>query len=283
MKGVIKIKAKIAILMTCFNRCEKTIECLKSIKKNNNINYDVFLVNDGCTDNTVIRVKELFPETIIIEGTGDLFWNKGMHLAFKNAVNIGYEYYLWINDDVELYDNSIERLMNISNTVKDKMCIIVGYTLDKDRTTVSYGGQRISKGIIPLDIHMIQPTEHIEECDTMHGNCVLINCSVVDKIGIIDPFYTHGFGDVDYGLNARRNNIPIYLSNFPVGLCESNPNSNRSYVYKNKSLIQRFKTMNSWRHRPVKDWFYFTKKFGGRLWFIRFVGPYIKLIFNQYK
>lgn len=277
----------VAILMTCHDRAQLTKRCVESLLKSveNQALYRAtfFVVNDGCTDNTGEILDKEFPTVNHLHGDGNLFWNGGMHLAFKEAVKHGYDFYLWVNDDVVFYDGMLEKLIKSYETVPEKECIFTGYTLGTDEKTVTYGGQRIKKGILPLNLSMIMPTEKLEKCDTMHGNCVLIHSSVVDLIGVNDPFYTHGFGDVDYGLTARKKGISIYLTNYPVGVCEKNPMSNRKNTYKNKNIIQRFKIMNSWRHRPIKDWLHFTRKFGGLLWFLRFIAPYAKLVVNKYE
>lgn len=280
-------KYSIAIIMTCHDRAQLTKRCIKSLKesaeKQKLYLEDFYVVNDGCTDDTGKILDEEFPFVHHLHGDGNLYWNGGMHYAFGEAVKKGYDFYLWVNDDVVFYDGMLERLILAYESVPEEACIITGYTYGSDEATVTYGGQRLKKGWIPLNLTMILPTSELEKCDTMHGNCVLIHKTVVSKIGVNDPFYTHGFGDVDYGLSATKNGMPVYLSNFPVGICEKNPNSNRKNTFKNKNIVQRFKTMNSWRHRPVKDWFHFVRKFGGTFWFIRFVAPYVKLAVNKYE
>ena len=58
---------RIAVLMTCHNRKAKTIRCLRNLYCQN-INLDIFLVNDGCTDGTEEFVAKEFPKVNIIEG-----------------------------------------------------------------------------------------------------------------------------------------------------------------------------------------------------------------------
>ena len=84
---------RFAVLMTCFNRKEKTINCL-----NNLFNcffgvphdFDVYLVDDASTDGTVAAVRSKFPSVNIINGSGDLYWNKGMFLALIEGSDADY-------------------------------------------------------------------------------------------------------------------------------------------------------------------------------------------------
>jgi len=71
----------IAVLMTCFNRKEKTVSCLDLLFRNQlprGFKLKVYLVNDGCTDGTAEAVVDEFPNVTVIEGDGSLFWNGGM-------------------------------------------------------------------------------------------------------------------------------------------------------------------------------------------------------------
>ena len=82
---------KIAILMTCHNRRETTLRCLESLALEKRVGVgqwkiDVFLVDDGSTDGTDEAVKATFPKVNVIRGTGNLYWAKGMELAWKTCL-----------------------------------------------------------------------------------------------------------------------------------------------------------------------------------------------------
>ena len=80
---------KIAVLMTCHNRCEKTLRCLHSLYCLDNsyhFSIDVFLVDDGSTDNTSESVSLFYNKVFLIQGSGNLFWNRGMREAWKAAI-----------------------------------------------------------------------------------------------------------------------------------------------------------------------------------------------------
>ena len=60
---------KIAVLLTCFNRKEKTLSCLAGLYESQRVYYErnsspieleVFLTDDGCTDGTAQAVKASF-------------------------------------------------------------------------------------------------------------------------------------------------------------------------------------------------------------------------------
>ncbi|NOZ83279.1 MAG: glycosyltransferase, partial [Epsilonproteobacteria bacterium] len=80
----------ISILLTCHNRKNKTLRCLRSLKEQVNPNEEyscfVYLVDDGSTDGTTPAICQKFPDVNIIQGTGCLYWYGGMQLAWEHAL-----------------------------------------------------------------------------------------------------------------------------------------------------------------------------------------------------
>ena len=71
---------KIAAIMTCHNRKNKTMACLKSLFTIIP-ETDVYLTDDGSTDGTSEAVLYTYPNVHIISGDGNLYWNRGMYVA----------------------------------------------------------------------------------------------------------------------------------------------------------------------------------------------------------
>lgn len=84
---------QIAVLLTCYNRRQKTETCLHSfftaIRDVRGYSFTVFLTDDGSTDGTSDSIKRLFPHVQVIAGQGNLFWAGGMRLAWNKALHSG--------------------------------------------------------------------------------------------------------------------------------------------------------------------------------------------------
>ena len=206
----------IAVLLTCHNRCEKTLKCLRSLYDCNlpaNHTIDVFLVDDGSTDGTAEAVKNGFSQVNIIQGTGNLFWNRGMHLAWEIAAQTNdYDFYIWLNDDVELFRNSI---IDLLATSLENNSIAVGTTRSRNKEIATYGGRDLKDNLmVPNGIPQI--------CNAFNGNFVLIPNNVYTVIGNLDPIFPHSIGDYDYALRAKKKGIASYIAPDYVGFCEGN-------------------------------------------------------------
>ena len=239
----------IAVILTCFNRKEKTLNCLSSLFKVIS-SCDVYLTDDGSKDGTSEAVKKQYPNVQIIKGKGDLFWSRGMYTAWKKALEKKYDFYLWLNDDIEVYPYFLEELLKcyqLSNT----NCIVSGIIEDEKREKILYGGSDSDKKIII-------PNGEPQDITFMNGNVVLVPQNVVDSIGIIDPIYHHDLGDVDYGLTARKAGIKVVSTTRPIALGYSN---DFCRVRKwDTNIFNRFKKLYSPLGSNPKINFYFRKK-----------------------
>lgn len=207
---------KIAVLITCHNRKAKTISCLSALfrcKLPEEYKQDVFLVDDGSTDGTSDSVRANYPGVNIIHGNGNLYWNRGMHLAWKTAACTNeYDYYLWLNDDTLLFEVALLNLLSASET-NNNQSVIVAATCSQSDNSLTYSG-------MSDDGKIVEPAAIIKEINTFNGNCVLIPKYVFKKVGFIDPLFHHAIGDLDYGLRAKKLRIKSYLAPDFLAFCE---------------------------------------------------------------
>lgn len=210
---------KIAVLLTCYNRRELTIKCLEHLYACDlplEHELEVFLVDDGSTDGTSDVVITAFPKVNIITGDGNLFWNRGMHLAWTSALSTdNYDFFLWLNDDTILFDNAIIQLLNTYYSSSNE-AIVCSSICSAAGEVCTYGGFK--------DSMLVVPNGNIQFCDYFNGNCVLISYLVYSKLGTVDPFFHHSLGDFDYGKRAKAMSINILATASFVGYCEKHTN-----------------------------------------------------------
>lgn len=212
---------RIAVLLTCHNRREKTLYCLQhlfSCDLPDNYTLNVFLVDDGSTDETAKHVKERFPMVTIITGDGNLFWNRGMYLAWKTASKEkDFEFYLWLNDDTYLFKSALRVMLSASGSSENK-AIIVAATCSQKTGKLTYSGFRDNG-------EMIHPNNELQETATFNGNLVLIPKYVYQKVGNLDPYFHHSIGDMDYGKRAQSKGIKSYIAPIFLAYCEEHDTS----------------------------------------------------------
>lgn len=274
---------KIAVLITSFNRKIKTLECLDTLFKQDGSNQDytltVFLVDDGSTDGTGESVRNLFPNVNVIQGTGDLYWNRGMHLAWQTAEasDIDFDCFLWLNDDVELYPNALKHLLSCSKE-SDFQSIICGvFETEKNSQIISYGGGNLlGKTYYANKLH----TNKLQICNIINGNCVLIPQAVYKQVGLIDALFPHALGDHDYALRAEKKGFKSYTTKKIIGNCSKNP-SLPKWCLPEVPLTQRIRTLYSplGNSHPYYYTIYIYRHFGFFRAFKNYLSIHLRVLF----
>lgn len=249
-------KKSIAVIMTVYNRKDKTLKCLYSLFKQKNLDdhiIDIYLTDDGSTDGTSDAIKIHFPTVNIIQGNGSLFWTKGMWTAWKVAESKKeYDYICWLNDDVVLFEAALKHILDCSEE-KDDKAIISGIMCDPDdHSKTTYSGRFNKKLIIE--------NGNMQEIEYLHGNFVLIPLFVYKNIGIIDNYYSHSGGDTDYSMTAIKKGIKVFSSRKKCGKCRKDLLKPKCFL-KVTPLFRRFKILYTpLSYSMPKDIFYFDCK-----------------------
>jgi GT2 family glycosyltransferase len=270
---------KLAVLITCHNRREKTLACLDALDQQKS-DFDVYLVDDGSSDGTTTAVEKKYPQVNLLYGDGNLFWVGGMRLAFAEALKSNYDYYLWLNDDTFLESNALENLLNTHQLLQKRGysdSIVVGTIQDPLTGEQSYGGKIRSKRLFSHAFDPVDPGKEPIECETITGNCVLIPNSVAATVGNLDSVFIHTLGDLDYGLRARKSGCSIWVAPGYVGYCSRNSVAG-SWADTSLSLVKRLQKAIQVKGFPLRPWTIFVKRYSGTFWFIYWIFPYLRAV-----
>lgn len=215
------------VIMASFNRRDVTVTAIRLLfesAQNANAGISVVLFDDGSTDGTAAEVNRQFPSVTVINGTGDSFWAKGMAAAeqhvLRTARRDGNPYIIWLNDDVQLDLDALDRLIPLLKHLPED--ILVGAVRDPESGEVTYSGMQKS-GRHPLRFDRVQPSALAPiEVLTFNGNLVVVPISLADKLGGIDGKFSHALADIDYGLRARAIGAKSWLAPKTFGTCALN-------------------------------------------------------------
>lgn len=295
-------ETSIAVLLTCHNRKETTLNCLARLfsqKLPEATILRVFLVDDGCTDGTGDAVRAAHQDVEVIQGDGSLFWCNGMRLAWDHAAKEDFDFYLWLNDDTTLLDGGLQRLLDTYSAVgersqielecrdsvanthhprtdeSERTAIIVGSCCDPQSRTHTYGGKK-RLGRHPCKFAYVVAEEEPLECDTFEGNVVLVPRCVFQKVGNMLPF-SHAMGDTDYGYRARQAGCSVWVAPGFIGECIFNSEED-FFNGGDWSLRERIRVLN--KRLPPKDWFRLLWLHSGVRAFMYWPIPYLRVILN---
>lgn len=267
----------IAVLLTCFNRKDKTTACLKSLLNTienfnstacEKVHLSIFLTDDACTDGTPQAVREICKgqELLIIPGNGNLYWAGGMLMAWREALKErkDWNFFLLINDDTILRADAIEELINTHNFCIKKYGIpgiYSGITCAIGHPEIiTYSGDVFKSGA-KGKWQRLGPSNEPQIVDQCNANILMISKEVVNKIGIFHDGYIHGAADQDYCMQVRKNGIPALITANIAGECEYDHFSEKEEC--EKLIKMSFHERKAYVYHPThsdKDYLLFVKR-----------------------
>lgn len=281
------VSAKVAVVLTCFNRRDKTRTCLRNLMSQASALADrcrlrFVVTDDGSTDGTREMLVKEFPQVTVLHGDGNLFWAGGMRAAFGYALAEHHDFYLWVNDDVELYPGCLQVLLDTHQrqlVTTGKSGLVVG-SMRNAQGQFTYGGMECKATPWGPRYPKIPPEDQPRSCDTMNGNCVLISRAAAAVLGNMDNAYRHGIGDMDYGLRATKAGIPIWVMPGYAGVCVHDHRIEGSYLDRSLPLAARWKKITSPKGLPPYAWGTYCRRHTGWLWPLHWAWPYAKVVWT---
>lgn len=250
----------IAVLLTVYNRKDKTIRCLSRLFEqydSDRYSLSVFVVDGGSSDGTTNSIRSLFPSVHLSVHNG-LYWAGGMYAAWKEALESGkgFDYYLLLNDDVEITDDCLSSLLKADIQIKaiyGQSGVYVGATIDPITKEYTYGGTSLKTG------KSIIPNGEFQKCDLANANIMMIPKEVYEKVGILSNEYIHNNADYDYSLRAIQAGFSVYILPRYLGTCIRD--HGKTWPSMNSPLKERIKYMYSPTGLSYADNLIYTKKF----------------------
>jgi len=266
------LRREVNVLIACHNRRSITLSSISSLLEfcPQEFKLNICLVDDGSSDDTAFHVKKSFPDVFLIKGNGKWYWGKSMSIADRFFENSPRDL-LWLNDDVKISKSALSATFRTSRDYPDS--ILVGQCRSEINHEVTYGGLKADKHH-PFRFYLQKATVSLVECDTFNGNFVFIPLSVRKKLGPIDGSFGHRFSDLDYGLKASKQGIPILVMPGEIGTCE------RNEVDTAAGPLKRLIKINSRKELPLNAISKFAVRHKGITGLIYVPIPYIKAFFG---
>jgi GT2 family glycosyltransferase len=271
----------IAAILTCHNRRDKTLACLSALyaarDRAAELGLQVYLTDDGSTDGTAAAVRAFDPRIQVVQGTGGLYWNRGMVAAWRAALESdgAYDAFLLLNDDTLLDADALSVLLEPAGKIRTN-AIIVGAVRDPESGELTYGGIRRTSRWHPGRTTQLPIASEPQDADTFNANCVLVPAGCVERIGTLDPVFTHAMGDFDYGLRARKAGIRVVVAPGTVGTCPRN-DLRGSWRDSSLSTRERLRRLNSPKGLPYREWQQYLRRHGAPFPWLLAAAPLISI------
>lgn len=267
--------ANLLILLSTHNRQEELTSCLTAlVKAASKSEFVVSLANSG---DTVSIPVELENQVRVTKVPNDSFWAEAMYQA-STAIKsqTAFTHALWLNDDVVLFPNSIDAIIDLM--AENDADIVVGQTCSLDGDT-TYGGYVRESFLKPLHFQRVIALDDPVKAETFNGNVVLVGSQALTRMGPFLGGYKHFLADIAYGLHATSKGLEVIVAPGFSGTCEANNTVNLS-LDKKSSRTRRLMILNTPQGLPVKQQLRFSLRYGRSLGILYFVSTYLRFLWT---
>ena len=237
-------KIRVELIAPVYNRCETTLQALRSLEKIDRTNLDVhtIIVDDASPDKTGEAVKKAFPAVQVVMGDGTLHYAAGTNRGISAALEHNPDYILTMNDDAIYHEQFLQRLIKTSE--KNSRSIVGAllllwdephkvFQVDFKWNTLKGGWQQ------EHDLTAFDFPDAAFEVEGMAGNCVLYPVEAIRECGLMDEEkFPHGWGDIQYLVRMRKKGWKLLIEPKSYVWCEPNTYPESLHKLKKSEILR---------------------------------------------
>ncbi|MCA1630586.1 MAG: glycosyltransferase family 2 protein [Acidobacteria bacterium] len=106
-----RASARVSVIVPTHNRWDEARVSLACLLKSDYADFEIVLVEDGCTDGTAEKCRAEFPAVRVLHGDGELWWSGAINLGVTDALTRGAELIVWLNDDNRVEPATVSSLV----------------------------------------------------------------------------------------------------------------------------------------------------------------------------
>ncbi|MGE8526718.1 glycosyltransferase family 2 protein [Chryseobacterium rhizosphaerae] len=191
------------IIIVTYNAIKWAERCFTSLKQSS-VPLQCIIIDNGSTDGTQEYIKNHFPEADFIQAETNLGFGKANNIGIEKAYQKGADFFYLMNQDAWLYQDSIEKMLDIYNhhPNKDEIGIISPFHIDGSEKYLDiFLDQYIAKNyektrlISDLYFQTLKPFYEIHFVNAAHW---LLPKKTIETVGGFNPYFFHYGEDDEY-------------------------------------------------------------------------------------
>lgn len=199
----------LSIIIVSWNVKEKLRDNLRALFESQNVNFEVFVVDNNSHDGSAEMVKKEYPQVKLIANRENLGFARANNQAIKQASG---EYILLLNPDMRVFDDTLSNMvawLNWHERVFVAGCKLVDETSQIVKH-VRHFPTFLDQLVIVLKIPHLFPSvlnKYLKndfdytksaQVDSVRGGFFMIRKEAIEKVGLLDERYFLWFEEVDY-------------------------------------------------------------------------------------
>jgi len=214
---------KTIIVILNWNGKDDTLDCLASASKINYPNFEIAVVDNGSTDDSVEAISENFPGVFILQTGANLGYSGGNNVGIKWALDRHADYVLLLNNDTTVDPGLINAFVDAAQRRPDAGALSARIYFHAEPDRLWYAGAKWVPDLSRFT-HLGWGKRDDEgnfstECNTDYASgCVFFASSMRwREIGLLDDNFFLTFEETDWCYRARQMGYPsVYVPSAKV-------------------------------------------------------------------
>jgi GT2 family glycosyltransferase len=204
-----KPNPSVYIVVLNWNGWRDTLACLASLKQQNYPNFQVLVIDNDSSDDSVREIRREQPSIELVQSGANLGFGGGCNVGIRLALERGADYVWLINSDATADPRALSALVRVAES--DALLGSVGsvlYEVGKPDRVQLWGG-----GCVQLWTGQCHHQRAAARIDFVSGASVLLRSAALKKVGLFDDarFFMY-WEDADLALRLRKANWQLAVA-----------------------------------------------------------------------
>lgn len=205
---------RVSVVLVNWNRAQDTLECIRSLRESIYPGFEIIVVDNGSSDDSIERISQESGELILLEAGDNLGFTGGNNLGIQYAIEHGADYVLLLNNDTIIASDALEKMVKVAES-DSRIGIVSPKILFYDRPKmVWFGGSEfdrrfITARMIGYGVKDAGQFDQDREIPFASGCVMLIRRSVIEAVGLLWNGFFAVMEDIDFGLRVAKEGYRI--------------------------------------------------------------------------
>lgn len=247
----------LSIVIVNWNTVGLLCQCLDSIYRiGSQYIFEIIVVDNGSSDDSVAIIKQRFPEVIVIENKENLGFARANNLGIVAAQG---RYYLLLNSDTIILPGTLDELISVADLHPD-VGVISPKLLNVDNSLQESWASfpSLFSELLGQNFRNRRPVPGVPsayDVDWVSGACMLVRVKMVQEVGSLDEDYFMYSEETDWCFRIKKAGWKIWYFSSAIIYHLGGGSASRSsftqlvLLYQGKILF--FRKNYGWAHAFV--------------------------------
>ncbi|GKQ43153.1 rhamnosyltransferase [Companilactobacillus sp. RD055328] len=206
---------KVSIILLNYNNAEDTINCLVELRKITYDNYQIIIVDNNSTDNSLSKIESnVIDNEVVLKSTINGGYAFGNNIGIRFGMENNSDYFCILNNDVKVATTFLDELIAIMEN-NNEVGIAGPKICDFDQPDVIQSAGSIVNMNFGRATELYKGknseilSDKVINCDYVGGACMVVKKSVIAKIGLIPEDYFLFYEENEWCQKAKKNGFRI--------------------------------------------------------------------------